>query len=221
MDRLMSLLDACGTEICEICGAVRPSSLLSNGVCLRCRQRIELLPGPYAIDSDGGEDTWIYTAFEYGGAVTRLIERIKLSGQRELVGLVARLVAKRIFERIKAESGEIAVTPIPASRRGVRCRGFDQSLVLARHIASICGDSFQLAPVIGRRRGLDQKHLERVDRFANISRQLVLRRAIPRVDTVVLIDDVVTTGASMLAARDLIRSSACINCVGIAFALRA
>lgn len=110
------------------------------------------------------------------------------------------------FEERLRESGReaerVLVTYLPRSPQGVNRYGFDQSHLLAKRVAQCLGA--ELSSVFKRRAVLfaqEQKHLDAAERRKNMQSAFALskkgRRAVETCDTLLLVDDVITTGASL------------------------
>ena len=123
-------------------------------------------------------------------------------------GELARALEGYLEETGRKES-KLLVTYLPRARRGVREWGFDQSKKLAKRVAQSLSCDF--APLFKRKRKWlqkEQKHLSFEARQKNAQSAFLLARgAAQRVEaceTLVIVDDVITTGASL---------SGCISCL--------
>ena len=123
---------------------------------------------------------------------------------------LARVLKDYLAETYTAENS-ILVTYVPRGRKAMRKVGFDQSELLARGISENLGCDF--ARLLGRRRGAfrEQKRLGKEERFENVKDAFLLERSDlkqlnGRYRCIVLVDDVVTTGASLAACVGLLRS---------------
>jgi predicted amidophosphoribosyltransferase len=132
-----------------------------------------------------------------------------LLGER-LAASVAALLALRGFDPDRP----LVLVPVPSAARAVRERGFDATAAMARAAARRLrpGHRVAVAVLLAQAPGVrDQSGLDARARRANLAGAFRLRRR-PRLDTpVVLVDDLVTTGASLTeAARTLHRAGAVV-----------
>ena len=139
----------------------------------------------------------------------RLIFLAKDRADRRL----AEFFAQQLIVEVREISSEHLLTPlntvlvyIPRSRRSVRVTGTDQSERLAKALSAQTG--FQISPAIVRRplKNKPQKSLGLKDRIRNAIDSYVLAKGISlKGKNVLLLDDIVTTGASMAVASRLLR----------------
>jgi len=90
------------------------------------------------------------------------------------------------------------VLPVPLHRRKIRQRGFNQSVVLARHMSRCLGLKLDVSSLARSRHTASQVGLNTRERRRNVAGAFVVRRA-QRVAgrAVLLVDDVLTTGATV------------------------
>jgi ComF family protein len=135
----------------------------------------------------------------FAGTVRRAIHALKYDGERRLAEPLGAAVAAR-WRRAGA-GGEILVpVPVHAARR--RERGFDQAELLASAAARSLGLAWSPA-LLRARSTAPQFRLDRRHRASNVAEAFVAapgRRADIAGRWVVLVDDVVTTGATLGAA---------------------
>lgn len=130
----------------------------------------------------------------YGFPVDRLLPRFKFHGDLA----AGRLLAATLLSAASAAPGARPATliPVPLHRTRLRERGYNQALELARPIARQLG--IPLAPdALERVRPTRaQSELGALDRRRNVRGAFVVRgRTLP--DHVALVDDVMTTGATL------------------------
>lgn len=135
--------------------------------------------------------------------LSRVITMYKDAGERRLAGELGGLLADAL-EPWRGWGD--AVVWIPSSRAAIARRGFDHAEELAARTASRL--ALPLEPALAHLRALDQRGLSRDLRRANAAGSLTLARAAP-VGNVILLDDVMTTGATLDAAAEaLLRGGA-------------
>lgn len=113
----------------------------------------------------------------------------------------------RVLENRVPHAEEAVVTFVPRRTKSIRFYGYDQAAVLAEGIAENLGADF--VRIIKRRGGLEQKKLGAAERDKNTKLSLAPRKHI-KTDlagkTVILVDDVITSGASMAVCADILVS---------------
>lgn len=165
-------------------------------------------PRPVPLDDLAGE---VWARGEYADELRALILACKERQGLGLVPLLAELAVGSVAAVLRESwrSGPVVLLPIPSSRATVAARGFDLTWLLARGVARRLG---RLGLEIRAWRGLvltagtrDQVGLGVVDRAVN--RQHSLRALPGPAGQVVLVDDIVTTGATLTAAAQELRAA--------------
>lgn len=168
------------------------SPLDETGRCALCRL------GATGFDS-------VYTFGSYEGALRKLIHLFKYSGVRPL----APVFGGHLRRALPVEERFDVIVPMPLHWRRRWHRGFNQSALLAKEIAKRYG--VPVSNVVRRRRATSaQAGLTNAKRRANVQGAFRIRQG-TRLDglRVLLVDDVLTTGATASAcARVLKRAGA-------------
>lgn len=153
-------------------------------------------------------------AMSFAGPTRTLLRALKydhrLSLSRELAGVTAP-------EARRLAGGSVdAVVPVPLHRSRRRERGFNQSELLTRALAEILGLPVQCA-LVRVRATRTQTDLTRRERLRNVSGAFA---APSRLDgaRLLVVDDVVTTGATMAAACAAALDAGASEAVGLAVA---
>lgn len=160
----------------------------------------------------------------YDGLVKAMVvglkERQLLGLARPLGDLLALAVARLLSQQ---QAPTVVLVPVPSRASSVRARGFDSTRALAeraaaqlRRTGSLRGTEVRVEPLLRTRAGLqDQAGLDAGSRAANLAGALtcpsaglarLARRSQPI--TIVLVDDVITTGAT---AREAQRALAAVG----------
>jgi ComF family protein len=186
-----AILDALAVLLpvdCAGCGAP------DRAVCARCRTR--LIP-ELRIARIGGLQ--VHTALRYEGLARQLILALKEEGRTD--GSRSLAAPMRAAIRRAAEGADVEFAPVPTSRAAWRRRGYDPVRLLLRRAG------VRAARTLVHRGGpTDQKSLGSAERAAN--RMGAFAATAPlRGRRFVLVDDVVTTGATLREAARAIRAA--------------
>lgn len=193
------------------------------GLCPGCRLPLggparPTLPDPAP---PGLPATWRVAA--YAGAVRAVVVAHKESGRLDLSAPLGEALARSAGAAGAGTAAPVLLVPVPSRRVAVRRRGHDPTLRMARRAASLlrsAGDDTSVVPVLRLRRGVaDQAGLSATQRAANVSGAMHVPRRLAVLVAgrpVVLVDDVVTTGATLAeAARALERAGAQVLAAGV------
>lgn len=139
----------------------------------------------------------VWSGLPFDGVVARVVRALKEDGRTSL--------ARRLAPAVQSAHSRLAaidavVVPMPTSRESYRRRGFRVPELLAARAGLPVTRLLRPA-----RRTGDQRGLGRDERRRNVAQSLVARDAASR--RVVLLDDVVTTGASLAEAARALRDA--------------
>jgi len=173
-------------------------------ICRTCRFALVSRACPEAPDD-------VVVAAPFSGRVRDVLLGFKYRNRRAVAGHLAGLLVNRL---VAAGRPVDIVTWAPTSRRRRRERGFDQAELVARHVARQLGVP---ARRLLERTDADGPQTGR-DRRARLHAPMF--RAHPHVPRarILLIDDVVTTGATLRAATAELEQAGAIGVVAAAFA---
>jgi ComF family protein len=177
-----SRLGTWGGERCPSCGL----PLISEaGLCMRCRgiQR--------SFDS-------IYPLFSYSGLARELVSAYKKGQRRSLAPFFADILAKTIAERWP----DRVIVPVPPRPGKLRTRGWDQVEEIARVLEA---RGLPVARVLERAASEEQKSLGKGARGANARAAYSLRPRARSPERPLVVDDVVTTCATIEACAAALR----------------
>jgi predicted amidophosphoribosyltransferase len=146
-------------------------------------------------------------AVVYGGAGRRVVLALKHGDRLDMVGPLAGWMAAAGRERL-AEADVIA--PVPLHWRRLLKRRYNQSAELARHLARRSGKPLAVDLITRRRFTIPQERMDHTARAANQAGAFVVeprRAALIAGRSVLLIDDVLTSGATLSACADAVRAA--------------
>lgn len=164
---------------CAGCGAD------GQRLCATCEARLVPLVTPRTL---GGRA--VYTAVRYEDVVRRILLAFKEEGRTDVARDLARPFAAAIAAA-RAEAPTALAVPVPGSREAFRRRGYDPVVTMLRSIGIRPTRALHRV-----RRSTEQKRLTSVERAENVSGTMVAdARLAGRL--VVIVDDVLTTGATL------------------------
>lgn len=178
---------------CAGCGA------LDRGLCDACRaELLSAAPMRDVLVREDGSELAVWHAFDYGGVPRDILLAFKDMGRTDLAPALGKVLG-RVVRAASADAppparGRIELAAIPSTRAAYRRRGYAQlRLLLAR---AGLRDSGLLRSI---KQTQDQSLLHTTERFANRENSLAVTQG-ARGRWVIIVDDIVTTGATVLAA---------------------
>lgn len=189
--RLLSeLLDLIAPRDCPACEEPTTRSL-----CSTCRA--ELRPAP-ARELDGVP---VLAAGRYAAPLDVAVQRFKYEARPDLAVPLASLVELEALRRL-ADDPRTLFVPVPLHRTRLSERGYDQSALLARELARRAARRASARALLRVRATEQQARLGESERRANVAGAFTANpRASLASSSVILVDDVVTTGFTVSACR--------------------
>ncbi len=212
----------CSQEGRGVCQACTASEMLPRGErCWRCGALSPACRTCRSCQSFGGPRyVWIVT--DYAGLARQALGAYKFKHQRFLADDLAGLMSETFlaFNDDQAlESSNYLIIPLPTASRRLRQRSFDHTALLARRIAQQTGLESQKR--LGRLGGSSQVGSRRMDRLKQLEGQFfVSQPGKIRGRNILIIDDVITTGASLRAATKTLRAAGAKHVDALVFAKR-
>ncbi len=210
------------------CLACRKATADANGLCGACWGDIRFIERPFCertgapfpldlgaeglLSPEAIADPPVYARARAvarfdDGAVRRLVHQLKYGDRLELAGSMGAWMA-RAGEDLLA--GADLLVPVPLHRFRLAARQFNQSVLLARAISRRCGVPVDVDALRRRKATPPQVGLTRSQRATNMQGAFIIapESAIAVAGrAVVLVDDVLTSGATInAAARSLLRA---------------
>ncbi|MFC0338858.1 comF family protein [Kushneria avicenniae] len=176
---------------CPLCSEPRPTSVPADMPCGHCLKKRP--------DFDASR-----VPFLYEGEIARLIQRFKFSADRRAGHVLFQLMLHALVSR-PGQIQAIVTADLHTSR--ARSRGFDQTLWLGRQIA--CALKVPLYRATRLRLTPTQRGLSRAARKRNVRHVYRVTSALP--DSVVMLDDVMTTGATLEALSTACREAGAVH----------
>ena len=148
-----------------------------------------------------------------GDLIGRMVEEFKFYGVREMGGAIAGVIDDTLPE-IKED---VVIVPLPTIQRHIRERGLDHTLLVAKNLGKM--RKWKVEQVLVRNKNTVQIGADAVARKmqAREAYKLNEKYKIDENKLYVLLDDVWTTGASMLEAEKILRDAGAtkIGCIAV------
>ena len=196
------LLDLLFPPRCVFCG-----KLLADGerdFCARCQRELPWLEGP-AAEQKGEFFSLCAAPLRYQGAVRDSIRRYKFKGRQGYHKAYGKLVAQCVHDHLAGRYDLITWVPLSDKRR--KERGYDQAFLLASAAALELGDvaveTLRKSRHTDAQSGLEGEAERRANvlgAYAAVDPELLAGKR------VLLIDDVVTTGATFSECARVLRT---------------
>jgi ComF family protein len=215
---LTSVLDLVYPPVCQVCG--RGFTGDNIWLCDSCRQVLSAIPAPacpvcrtlqpepLSFCCTCGRSTsiaWVYSLGTYDQYYSKLIQAFKYKPRPGLGSLLGAMVSEKLrtFPHLR-QIEMVCAVPIHPSKR--RRRGFNQSEILAEAIAGSLGLPHRRRALVQPSETADQIGLSVVERVANVhDAYLVPDGCEVSGLSVLLVDDVTTSGATLNSAATALK----------------
>jgi len=134
-------------------------------------------------------------------ALRRLIDRYKFENTRSAYQVLARL----LNEHIEQLPPTTVIVPIPTIASHIRQRGYDHAALLAQAFAK--HRQLTCKSLIQRTTNTSQRNATKIQRLQQASAAFKATKALSPLTPYLLVDDIVTTGATLTAAAKALRAA--------------
>ncbi|NNC13113.1 ComF family protein [Planctomonas sp. JC2975] len=194
---LLDALAVVAPTSCAGCGAA------DRSLCEACAGRLS--PSVRTIDLD---DLTVAAALDYDGVARSAIAAFKDGGRTDtaphLAVAFSASIEAALQQSVVPHRSSLHLVTVPSSRSAHRARGYSPVGLLLGHLG------LRAEPMLGaRRQAADQVGLSPDSRRENRSEWLEARHAVAG-ERMLLVDDILTTGATLLEARRALESAGAI-----------
>lgn len=219
MERMISLLFPRRCPVCEeivrpegklICPECLPKlTPVRQPTCRRCGKEVFSDSEEYCFDCSRHKRSFASGAavFHYNEAAKRSMAAVKYRNKREFLDFYAEVMAYRFAHMIEKWQPDVLIpVPVHPSRR--RRRGFNQAEELAYRLAERVGNiPVETKLLLRCRKTVPQRDLNPQERLKNLQEAFVVKAGGTIPKTVILIDDIYTTGSTIEACARVLKAA--------------
>lgn len=217
---LNNIIRAIYPNVCPVCGVVLYSKHL---ICEECEANVSLVKNPYCekCGKPMQDDSKLYcndcknrkryfdkgiSVFEYRGAIRESLHRFKYKNIRFFAEYYAREAKKQYGKTIREWNVDVII-PVPIYKKKQIQRGYNQAQVFGEELSKIMDIPLDEKLIIRVRDTKPQKGLEDTMRYINIKNAFAVDKTrLYTVNSVLLVDDIFTTGSTVDECSRLIKA---------------
>ena len=206
---------------CALCdGLLKPSE---QGVCKACMPDLKRIGQPYCMKCGKGltkesetlcADCKMHThvfesgraLFLYNDAMKKSIYRFKYDNRKEYAAFYGRAISDGLGDWIRSLSPD-CIIPIPLHEKRLKKRGYNQAELIGASLSTLVHVPLRNDLLIRCADTKKQKELNVSEREKNLKKAFKTTQNNVKLDTVLLVDDIYTTGATMDAAAACLRAA--------------
>lgn len=203
---------------CPVCDEVLPYA--ADGICAPCRARIRTVRDAYCVKCgkplQEGQTVYCHDCKERAHSFTRgrsvffyedvreSIYRFKYEGRQAYASFYADETVRALGEEIRSWRAD-ALIPIPLHKAKMRKRGYNQAALFAEALSERLGIQVLEKALVRERNTVPQKGLNREERQKNLKKAFKFIQNDVKLKTIILIDDIYTTGSTADAVSALLK----------------
>jgi len=186
--------------------------------CLGCKKENEILC-PDCLLKISRPDTpylnGVHIAANYQDLVLKkALWMLKYQGVKQLAKPLAELIKERVWKKL--ETGDWLIVPVPLSKKKLRRRGYNQAELIAKELS----DNVRADILFKKFHTKSQVEVkDKEERLANIIGSFAIKNPEKiKGKKIILIDDVLTTSATMSEAKKVLKQAGAKKVIGVVVA---
>jgi len=211
MSLISDFLSLIFPNLCQVCG----KSLFRGEriLCLKCQHHLPKARFGEDPRNPAAQVFWgrvpaklVITAFLYnkGNAVQKLVHRFKYRGVKEIGLFLGAELGREILKTPFGNEIDLII-PVPLHPKKQKKRGFNQSEIIGRGVSSVLNVDLNTTVLLRRSHSSTQTRKSKYQRWENVEHIFYVKS--PEIIAnkhILLLDDVITTGATMEACAQVL-----------------
>lgn len=184
-----------GALICKEC--VKKLKYVKEPVCMRCGKALRSKEQEYCFDCSHKKQEYDrgVSLYEYG-SIRQTIYRFKYGGRQEYAAFLGKEMARYLGRQILSWKPD-ALVPVPLHKKRLKKRGYNQAQLLAEELGRQLGLPVVNDWIFRVKNTQPQKLLDGQKRQNNLKKAFIIGANDVKLDTIVIIDDIYTTGSTV------------------------
>ncbi|MBO4267011.1 MAG: ComF family protein [Lachnospiraceae bacterium] len=219
-DFLLKIADIIYPRICPVCGHI--VSKRGRDICPQCEDKLSFVGNDHCMKcgkpvdedveycSDCSGLSHIYdegrAALLYDTYMSKSIYRFKYAGKQEFAEFYGRVICEQLGDKIKSWNVD-AIIPVPVHRDRLKKRGYNQAELIAGQMSKRLKIPVRSDLVTRQKGTLAQKNLSARDRQNNLKKAFKVTGNVVKLDSVLVVDDIYTTGATVDAMAGCLKGA--------------
>ena len=216
----MFLMDLLYPRRCVLCDRALPTG--EEGVCADCAGKLHMIREPWCLKCGKPlqDDREEYCAdcrqraheflqgralYEYK-SVSHSMLRLKAGGRYEYGRFYGHRLAGGLGDTIRSWEAE-CIVPVPVHRSRSHKRGYNQAEVIARSLGRELGIPVDTRLIKRSKKTVPLKNLTLAERQNNLKKAFKLCRNDVKLKTIIVVDDIYTTGSTMDAVAQVLKTA--------------
>jgi ComF family protein len=207
--------------------SVRSFRLETRLLCVSCAAQVNVWPGPVLLPLSSQDAlARVYPVFVTDERLLAVIHLLKFGRRERIASWLARAMTDRlpdfafVSETGASNAEKPVVVPVPMDRASRMRRGFNQAERIARPLARHWSLPIEPRALTKIRHTRAQSTLGRDERLANLKDAFRADRERVNGASVILVDDLVTTGATVRACASALRAAGARKVVAVCVGYR-
>ncbi|HOO27358.1 MAG TPA: ComF family protein [Lachnospiraceae bacterium] len=215
------LVDLLFPPRCPVCHEI----VLPKGekVCPKCRSRLYYVKEPYCMKcgkplkndekefcGDCERRAHFFTegraVFVYDETMRKSIYQFKYGGRQEYAGFYGEEIEKKLGGIIRRWNADVLI-PIPLHKSRQKNRGYNQAELIAGELEKRVGIPVVQNLLVRVKKTAAQKNLNALERENNLKKAFKIKQNDVKLNSVILIDDIYTTGCTIDTAAKCLREA--------------